>query len=266
MPKRRIDWYYHRRNCEACEKADAALAGFEIGERVDARKTRFDRPAAIQLARSMRRVVATRGGRSEILDIGAAVGDEALAKAIMGPTGNLRAPSMRVADTLYVGFSELILDADAGARPAAPVAGYSGTPLAKKLGIVASARVHIVGGPGNYESLLTPLPEGVRFAARVDETVDVVHLFCKRRADLERRLRSILPKIRPDATIWVSWPKKASGEATDITENTIREVALPLGLVDVKVCAVDATWSGLKLVVRVANRPSERRKHARSTA
>ncbi|MCC6360048.1 MAG: DUF3052 family protein [Phycisphaerales bacterium] len=173
---------------------------------------------------------------------------------------------MRVADTLYVGFSELILDARTVSRAAPPAAGYSGTPLSKKLGIFPGAQVHIVGGPENYESLLTPLPEGVRFAARVDETVDVVHLFCKRRADLERRLRSILPKIRPDAAIWVSWPKKASGEATDITENTIREVALPLGLVDVKVCAVDTTWSGLKLVVRVANRPFGRRKHAHSTA
>lgn len=266
MPKPRIDWYYHRRNCEACEKADAALAGFEIGERVDARKIRFERPAALKLARSMRRVVATRGGRSETFDIGPGVSDETLARAIMGPTGNLRAPSMRVADTLYVGFSELILGAGGGGRGAAPIAGYSGTPLARKLGIVAGVRVHVVGGPADYESLLTPLPEGVRFAASVDETVDVVHLFCTRRADLERRLRSVLPKIRPDAAIWVSWPKKASREAPDITENTIREVALPLGLVDVKVCAVDATWSGLKLVVRVANRRPAAPNRPRSTA
>lgn len=109
MAKRRIDWYYHRRNCEACEKADAALAGYEIGERVDARKTRFDRPAAIALARSMRRLVATRGGKSQTFEIGPGVSDETLVKAIMGPTGNLRAPSMRVGETLFVGFSERIL-------------------------------------------------------------------------------------------------------------------------------------------------------------
>lgn len=266
VSKRRIDWYYHRRNCEACEKADAALAGVEIVERVDARKTRFERAAAIKLARTMRWVVATRGGKSETFEVGAGVSDEALAKAIMGPTGNLRAPSMRVGDTLYVGFSDLILDARTVSRAAPPAAGYSGTPLSKKLGIFPGAQVHVVGGPANYESLLTPLPAAVRFVANIDEATDIVHLFCTRRADLERRLRAILPRIRPDAAIWVSWPKKASGVATDITENTIREVALPLGLVDVKVCAVDATWSGLKLMVRVANRPSGRRKHAHSTA
>jgi hypothetical protein len=84
--------------------------------------------------------------------------------------------------------------------------------------------------------------------------VDLVHLFTTRRADLATKLSSTLVKLRPDGTIWVSWPKKASKVDTDITEDTIREVALPLGLVDIKVCAVDETWSGLKLMIRKANR------------
>jgi hypothetical protein len=130
------------------------------------------------------------------------------------------------------------------------MAGYSGTPLARKLGIKEGARVLVVNGPKGYRDLVAPLPEGVTFLARAGRDMEVVHVFATARADLARRLKALLPGLRQDGMIWVSWPKKASKVPTDVTENTVREVALPLGLVDVKVCAVDEVWSGLKLVVR----------------
>jgi hypothetical protein len=130
------------------------------------------------------------------------------------------------------------------------VAGYSGTPLAKKLGIKAGANVCLSHAPKHYGGLVAPLPDGVRLVNRVSETTDVIHIFVTRRADLERGLKSTLKAMRPDAAVWVSWPKKSSGVVTDVTEDTIRAVALPMGLVDIKVCAVDDVWSGLKLVVR----------------
>ena len=122
--------------------------------------------------------------------------------------------------------------------------GYSGTPLAKKLGIKPGTRLFVAGAPKNYADLVAPLPEGVEFASRL------------RRAKVVEALRSTLAKMKPDAAIWVSWPKKAAKVPTDITEDTIREVALPMGLVDIKVCAVDETWSGLKLVLRKEKRRS----------
>ncbi|XLZ69533.1 DUF3052 domain-containing protein [Massilia sp. SR12] len=129
-------------------------------------------------------------------------------------------------------------------------AGYSGTPLAKKLGIGAGACVLARHAPENYTALLAPLPQGVQFAARLSAAVDVLHIFTDRRALLERELEAARKGTRADAAVWVSWPKKASKVPTDITEDTIRELALPLGLVDVKVCAVSEVWSGLKLVLR----------------
>lgn len=128
--------------------------------------------------------------------------------------------------------------------------GYSGTPLAAKLGIREGGRVLLLSAPKNYRELVAPLPEGVVFARVLDDRVDLVHLFVRERAKLLDELVKTLAKIRPDAAIWVSWPKKAAKVRTDITEDTIREVALPMGLVDIKVCAVDEVWSGLKLVVR----------------
>jgi hypothetical protein len=133
-------------------------------------------------------------------------------------------------------------------------AGYSQTPLAKKIGIVHGARVHLIDAPREYRKLLAPLPPSVGFVAAVGPDVDVVHVFVTRRVDLARQLRTLVNAIRPDAAIWVSWPKKASGRSTDVTEDVIRAEALPLGLVDVKVCAVDETWSGLKLVIRKERR------------
>ena len=134
------------------------------------------------------------------------------------------------------------------------MAGYSGTPLVKKLGIAEGNRVLPLGAPPNYRALLAPLPPDVRFASKLTPDVDVVHVFTKSRTELSKTLKSALRTMRPDAVIWVSWPKKAAKVSTDITEDTIREVALPMGLVDVKVCAVDETWSGLKLVLRKENR------------
>ena len=129
-------------------------------------------------------------------------------------------------------------------------AGYSGTPLAKKLGIAPGTRLVVVDAPDDYEGLVAPLPPGVERAERLDAKTDLVHHFTRSRATLARALASCRKRMRPDCVVWVSWPKKSSGVATDVTEDTIREVALPLGLVDVKVCAVDETWSGLKLVLR----------------
>jgi len=144
----------------------------------------------------------------------------------------------------------------AARRRASPAArgssrhGYSGTPLAKKLGIGAGHRVWLAQAPADYTTLLAPLPEGVTFVSKPSATTDVAHVFASRRRDLEKVLRTLRTTLKPDAAIWVSWPKKASKLPTDITEDVIREVALPLGFVDIKVCAVDETWSGLKLVVR----------------
>jgi len=133
-------------------------------------------------------------------------------------------------------------------------AGYSGTPLAKKLGIVAGSRLFLSDAPRNYMELVAALPEGVEVVRKIDGETDIVHIFSTARARLKSALRDSLGKLRQDGSIWVSWPKKSSKVPTDITEDTIREVALPMGLVDIKVCAVDEVWSGLKLVLRKKNR------------
>lgn len=128
--------------------------------------------------------------------------------------------------------------------------GYSGTPLWKKLGIKSQFRVKTRNTPANYLELLSPVPKDVKFSNRMRGTVDIWHLFTTSRSELRRVLNAAIVEIRQDGAIWVSWPKKSSGVPSEITEDTIREVALPMGLVDVKVCAIDATWSGLKLVIR----------------
>jgi hypothetical protein len=120
------------------------------------------------------------------------------------------------------------------------VSGYSGTPLAQKLGIKAGCRLFADSAPANYLQLLAPLPARVRCVARLSATSDVIHVFTTGRADAAR---------------WMSWPKKSCRVATEVTEDTIRELALPLGLVGIKVCAVDETWSALKLVIRRSARP-----------
>ncbi len=134
------------------------------------------------------------------------------------------------------------------------MAGYSGTPLARKLGIKEGCRLAAVHAPSNYRAMIAPVPPAVRIVSRFDDSADLAHVFTEKRGDLARFLAAAVGVMRRDASIWVSWPKKASKVPTDITEDTIREIALPLGLVDVKVCAVDETWSGLKLVLRRENR------------
>lgn len=127
---------------------------------------------------------------------------------------------------------------------------YSTTPLAKKLGIKPGTTLVLLGAPPHYLDLVEPLPHGVQVRKRLGGSPETIHLFVDRKKDLDSWLPKLREAMRVDGTIWVSWPKKASGVATDLTEDVVRDVALPLGLVDVKVCAVDEVWSGLKLVVR----------------
>ena len=134
--------------------------------------------------------------------------------------------------------------------------GYSGTPLPKKLGIKEGMRLLLLNAPRGFRSLLKPLPANVEVCTVADPPLEFVHLFVTTAAQLGEAVAAILPQLAPDGVLWVSWPKKASGTKTDVTEDVIRAIALPLGLVDVKVCAVDAVWSGLKLVIRRENRRS----------
>jgi hypothetical protein len=133
-------------------------------------------------------------------------------------------------------------------------AGYSGTPLAKKLGIKEGSTVLTVGAPENFLELLRPLPQDVCVTAGPVADADIVHLFTNGRDELFRELSRCSKLIKQNGSIWVSWYKKAARLPTEITEDTVREAALPLGLVVVKVCAVDEKWSGLKLVIRKENR------------
>ena len=134
------------------------------------------------------------------------------------------------------------------------MAGYSGTPLAKKLGIKSESRIWAPGAPRGYKRLISPLPEGVKLTARAAHELDIIHFFTKSRRELAAALPGLIPCIKRDGAIWISWPKKASKVETDVTEDLIRTLALPLHLVDVKVCAVDEVWSGLKLVIRKQHR------------
>jgi Protein of unknown function (DUF3052) len=135
------------------------------------------------------------------------------------------------------------------------VAGYSGTPLVKKLGIKEGHTVVFPGAPESFAATLGEVPEGVAVKARLAGTADVIVFFTKRRAELERRFVALKRALEPDGGLWIAWPKKASGVETDLTEDVVREMALAGGLVDNKVCAIDETWSGLRLVYRLADRP-----------
>ena len=128
--------------------------------------------------------------------------------------------------------------------------GYSGIPLAQKLGIKPAMTVTVINQPAHYRQLLGEGAAGVEFSNRTRTDSSFVHLFTTRRSELEKQLSRLRKGLPDTCTVWVSWPKKSSGVPTDITEDVIRAVALPLGFVDVKVCAVDETWSGLKLMVR----------------
>ena len=139
------------------------------------------------------------------------------------------------------------------------VAGYSGTPLAKKLGMAPACRVALLGAPEGFEDVLAEtLPDEVQVRRRATGTVDVIVSFHTRRADLERRVPTLLKALDVDGGLWIAWPKRSSGVATDVTEDTVREVLLPLGLVDNKVCAIDDTWSGLRVVWRKERRAERR--------
>jgi hypothetical protein len=129
-------------------------------------------------------------------------------------------------------------------------AGYSGTPLVRKLGFKPGMRAHYVAAPDGFDALLGELPDGVRVLGRPAPQLDLVVLFVLTRAELERRLAGLHAKLVQDGMLWVAWPKRASKVPTDMTEDVVRDVALPRGLVDVKVCAIDETWSSLKLVIR----------------
>jgi hypothetical protein len=135
------------------------------------------------------------------------------------------------------------------------MAGYSATPLWKKLGYVAGTRAWAIGTPSNYTQLLVLPPEvKVTWLSRAEPGLKFVHVFTDKAAVLQKQLGTLRREIAPDGVVWVSWPKKASGVPTDLTEDTIRKLALPLGFVDIKVCAVDETWSGLKLMIRKTER------------
>ncbi len=133
--------------------------------------------------------------------------------------------------------------------------GYSSTPLTKKLGLKPGMSIAMLGAPPQLPQLLGELPVGVKVQRRLTGPSDMVLIFVQRAGDLARDLPALKSAIAPDGMIWVAWPKRASKLPTDITEDVIREVVLPTGLVDVKVCAIDETWSGLKLVIRKELRP-----------
>lgn len=133
-------------------------------------------------------------------------------------------------------------------------AGYSNTTLSKKLGIKPGFKIRLINPPEHYFDLLEPLPADTQFFEEPFHGADVIHFFTRQASELGEMLPVLKTEIVPNGMIWVSWPKKASKVPTDVTEDVIRDLALSIGLVDVKVCAVDAVWSGLKLVIRVKDR------------
>jgi hypothetical protein len=138
------------------------------------------------------------------------------------------------------------------------MAGHSGKPLVQKLGIQPGFCIFIEGAPTAYGDIVGPLPADVTIAKRLKAPLDMVHLFATEAAGLAGKLRGCRDAIQPDGMIWVSWPKKSSGIATDLTDVVVRDTTLPLGLVDIKVCAIDEVWSGLKFVIPKNQRKSHR--------
>jgi hypothetical protein len=138
------------------------------------------------------------------------------------------------------------------------VSGYSRTPLPAKLGIREGHRIALLSAPAAFERTLGALPDDVRVGARAAGALDVIVCFVSRRSALQRRLDALKRALVPDGGLWIAWPKRSSGVATDLTEDVVREIALERGLVDNKVCAIDETWSGLRLVYRLADRRSGR--------
>jgi hypothetical protein len=136
------------------------------------------------------------------------------------------------------------------------MAGYSNTPLPKKLGIKEGCRVALINPPPTFEKTLGKLPSDavIRSGLSGQARFDVIVVFVTSRAHLQRQIAKTRRHMTPAAGLWIAWPKKSSGVASDVTENVVREIALPTGLVDNKVCAIDETWSGLRLVIRLALR------------
>ncbi|HEY2744798.1 MAG TPA: DUF3052 family protein [Polyangia bacterium] len=141
------------------------------------------------------------------------------------------------------------------AKTTAKTAGYSGTPLPQKLGIKPAARVALIDAPKDFA---LALPAGAALVDGKSRDLDVIVWFVTARAAFTKKLATVAARMQPAGGLWIAWPKKASGVATDMTENVVRDVALPTGLVDNKVCAIDDTWSGLRLVVRLENRPKKK--------
>ena len=140
------------------------------------------------------------------------------------------------------------------------MAGYSGTPLVQKIGIKPGSRIILRNHPPTFLSDLGTLPGGAECTERLTGKADVVVCFTDRKSELVRNFASLASRLNPAGMLWISWPKKASGVATDLNENIVREIGLECGLVDVKVCAIDETWSGLKFVVRLKDRPATGKK------
>ena len=140
------------------------------------------------------------------------------------------------------------------------MAGYSGTPLVQKIGIKAGHRVVLRNHPASFLRYLGRLPQGVKPSERLGGKANVVVFFTDKLARLEKDFAALARSLEPDGMLWIAWPKRASGLPTDLTEDVVRRVALERGLVDVKVCAIDDTWSGLKLVIRLKDRPAAEKK------
>ena len=134
------------------------------------------------------------------------------------------------------------------------MAGYSGTPLAKKLGIKEGCRIALVNAPTDFESILGELPDGVQFIKRPAKSMDIILFFVVTERALARDFAKLARALVSNGMIWIAWPKKTSGVTTDLSEQHVRQIGLDAGLVDVKICAIDDTWSGLKFVYRLKDR------------
>jgi len=135
------------------------------------------------------------------------------------------------------------------------MAGYSGTPLAQKLGIKPGFRVVLVGAPEGFRQELGELPDDISFLTRIASQLDLILFFTQSQSELTRNFPRLASKLAPAGMLWIAWPKKSSGVATDLADYHVRQIGLDAGLVDVKVCAVNEIWSGLKFVIRVKDRP-----------
>ena len=136
------------------------------------------------------------------------------------------------------------------------MAGYSETPLAKKLGIKMQSRIALVNEPRSFRETLGDLPGGVSFAGDSAKNIDLILFFVKSQAELSKRFTKLAAKLAPAGMLWIAWPKKASGVASDLSDGVVREIGLAAGLVDTKVCAIDDVWSGLRFVIRLKDRPA----------